>query len=78
MLDENYERFGSIHAKQAWEFKNPARLGKKVTVTVRLVDKYVRRDRPWIVMELLAVDEDGLEVCRGRHTSLMSLKGGAA
>ena len=78
MLDENYERFGSIHAKQAWEFKNPARLGKKVIVTVRLVDKYVRRDRPWIVMELLAVDEDGLEVCRGRHTSLMSMKGGAA
>lgn len=78
MLDENYERFGSIHAKQAWEFKNPARLGKKVTVTVRLVDKYVKRDRPWIVMELLVVDEDGLEICRGRHTSLMSLKGGAA
>mgnify|MGYP003589610134 CR=1 FL=1 len=78
MLDENYERFGSIHAKQAWEFKNPARLGKKVTVTVRLVEKYVRRDRPWIVMELLAGDEDGVEVCRGRHTSLMSMKGGAA
>lgn len=78
MLDENYERFGSIHAKQAWEFTNPARLGKKVTVTVRLIEKYIKRDRPWIVMELLAVDEDGLEVCRGRHTSLMSLKGGAA
>ena len=47
-------------------------------MAARLVDKYVRRDRPWIVMELLAVDEDGLEVCRGSHTSLMSLKGGAA
>ena len=39
MLDENYERFGSLHAKQAREFKNPAKLGKKVTITVRLVDK---------------------------------------
>jgi 3-hydroxybutyryl-CoA dehydratase len=76
MLDETYERFGSIHAKQSWEFKNPAKLGKKVTVTVRVVDKFLKRDRPWIVMELAAVDEDGIEICRGRHTSLMSLQGG--
>jgi acyl dehydratase len=77
MLDENYERFGSIHAKQSWEFKNPARLGKKVTLTVRVVDKYLKRSRPWIVMELTAVDEDGIEISRGRHTSLMSLQGGS-
>ena len=76
MLDENYERFGSIHAKQSWEFKNPAKLGKKVTLTVRVVDKYLKRERPWIVMELTAVDEDGIEICCGRHTSLMSLQGG--
>ncbi len=77
ILDENYERFGSIHAKQAWEFKNPARLGKKATFTVRLIDKYIKRERNYIVMELVAMDEDGLEICRGRHTSLMSLKRGA-
>lgn len=76
MLDENYERFGSIHTKQAWEFKNPARLGKKVTLHVRVVDKYLKRERPWIIMELTAIDEDGIEICRGRHTSLMSLQGG--
>jgi 3-hydroxybutyryl-CoA dehydratase len=77
MLDENYERFGSIHAKQSWEFKNPAKLGKQVTLTVRVVDKYLKRDRPWIVMELTAVDEDGIEISRGRHTSLMSLQEGS-
>jgi acyl dehydratase len=76
MLDENYDRFGSVHAKQAWEFKNPAKLGKRVTLTVRLTDKYVKRGRGWIVMELVAVDEDGREICRSKHTSLMSLKGG--
>ena len=76
ILDENYERFGSIHAKQAWEFKNPAKLGKKVTLSVHVIDKYVKRERNWIIMELVAVDEDGLEICRGKHTSLMSLKKG--
>ena len=73
MLDERYERFGSIHAKQAWEFVRPARIGDRVRLTVRLVDKYVRRHRPYIVMELTAVGEDGAEICRGRHTSLMTL-----
>jgi len=76
VLDENYDRFGSVHAKQAWEFKNPAKVGKKVTLTVRLTEKYVKRGRGWIVMEMVAVDEDGLEICRSKHTSLMSLKGG--
>ena len=74
MLDEQYERFGSIHAKQAWEFFYPARLGKKVMLTVRVVDKYVRRNRPYLVMELVAVDEDGLTLCRSTHTSLMTLQ----
>jgi acyl dehydratase len=72
-LDERYERFGSVHAKQAWEFKNPARLGTTVTFTVTVVDKYVRRQRPYIVMELVAIDEDGVEICRGMHTSLMHM-----
>ena len=76
ILDEQYERFGSIHAKQAWEFTYPARLGKKVKLTVRVVDKYVRRNRPYLVMELVAVDEDGLELCRSTHTSLMTLQKG--
>jgi 3-hydroxybutyryl-CoA dehydratase len=76
MLDEQYERFGSVHAKQAWEFKHPARIGKKVTLTVTVVDKYVRRERPYLVMELLAVDEDGIEICRSLHTSLMTMHRG--
>jgi acyl dehydratase len=76
ILDEKYERFGSIHAKQSWEFKHPARVGKKVTLTVTVIDKYLKRERPYMVMELVAVDEDGIEICRGKHTSLMRLQRG--
>jgi 3-hydroxybutyryl-CoA dehydratase len=76
MLDEQYERFGSIHAKQAWEFKHPVRIGTQVTLTVRVIDKYIKRQRPYIVMELVAVDEDGQEICRGQHTSLMRMQRG--
>lgn len=74
MLDEKYDRFGSIHAKQVWEFKNPARLGRKVTLNVRIIDKVIKRERGYVTMELVAVDEDGLEICRGKHTSLIGLE----
>ena len=47
-----------------------------MTLTVRVIEKFLRRQRPYIVMELVAVDEDGLEICRGKHTSLMSLDKG--
>jgi acyl dehydratase len=77
MLDEKYDRFGSIHAKQVWEFKNPAKIGKKVTLKVRIIDKFIKRERGYITMELVAVDEDGLEICRGKHTSLIRLEGRA-
>lgn len=75
-LDEQYARFGSIHAKQAWEFKYPARLGHTVTLTITVVDKFYRRQRPYIIMELLAVDDEGIELCRSLHTSLMTLQRG--
>ncbi|WP_089934738.1 FAS1-like dehydratase domain-containing protein [Candidatus Entotheonella palauensis] len=74
ILDEQYERFGSIHAKQAWEFKNPLHIGQTVTLTVTVTEKFFRRERPYIVMELVAVDENGVEICRSKHTSLMTLK----
>ena len=74
MLDEQYERFGSIHVGQAWEFYNPARLGSRVTLTVSVADKFVRREQPFIVMELNAVDDSGVHLCRSTHTSLMKMR----
>ncbi len=76
MLDENFDRFGSIHTRQGWEFTNPAKLGKRITLNARIIDKYIKRGRGYVTMELAAIDEDGLEICRGRHTSLISLEKG--
>jgi 3-hydroxybutyryl-CoA dehydratase len=76
MLDEQYDRFGSIHARQSWEFHRPARLGERVALRVSIVDKYVRRERPYLVMEMTAVNEADELLCRSLHTSLMSLRRG--
>lgn len=39
---------------------------KKLRVTARIADKYVRRDKPYIIVEATTVDEDGrlIEVSR--------------
>ncbi len=76
LLDEQYERFGSIHVGQSWEFRHPARMGKRVMLTVTLVSKYMRRERPYIVMEMDATDEDGVHLCCGTHISLMTMNKG--
>ena len=50
---------GGVNAGNEVEFFNPPILGKKVRVTGRIADKYLRRDKPYMVIEATAVDEDG-------------------
>jgi len=73
ILDTRYARFGSIHARQTWSFLKVVPVGATVRVNVRIVDKFVKREKGWFVMELTATDQDGDVVCRGRHTSVVSL-----
>lgn len=77
LLDQRYERFGSIHARQSWEFLRAVHLGERVTVVVRVVDKFEKRGGDYVVMELVASDAQGRVVCRGLHTSLVTLAGNA-
>jgi acyl dehydratase len=74
VVDDHYGRFGSIHAKQVWEFKKPVKLGDRVKVVVKIADKYVKRERAYVVFEFIAAGQDGEEYCRGLHTSLISMK----
>lgn len=72
-------RWGSaagLHAKQSSEFINPARLGKKITVTGVIVDKYIKREKHYLVLEYLAIDEDGREIVRHRKTDVYLFEGG--
>ena len=57
---------GGGNAGNEIEFFNPPLTGKKIKVTARIANKYSRRDKPYLVTEARAVDEDGrlLEVTR--------------
>ena len=50
---------GGVNAGNQVEFFNPPIPGKKINVTGRVADKYMRRDKPYLVIEATAVDEDG-------------------
>ena len=66
-----------ILAKHEVELLNPARPGSRITVRGKIADKYVRRGRPYIVLECSSVDEKGREITRTKHT-VMLVEFGAA
>jgi hypothetical protein len=49
---------GGVNAGNEVEFFNPPIPGKKIMVTGRIHDKYLRRDKPYMVIEATAIDED--------------------
>ena len=54
-----YRDNGSVNARCAFYCYNPPIAGKKLIVTAKIADKYLRRDKPYIVIEATAIDEDG-------------------
>ena len=59
---------GALHTSQEFDFINPLKIGKKIKIIGKLVDKYHRRGRDTYVSEYLAVDEDGTEIVRMKRT----------
>ncbi len=53
------DNVGGVNAGNEVEFFNPPIPGKTIRVTGRVADKYLRRDKPYLVIEATAVDEDG-------------------
>ena len=60
------DQTGSINAGNEIDLHNPPIPGKKILVTGRVHDKYTRRDKPYLVIEATATDEDGRLIERMR------------
>lgn len=64
---------GNLHAKQEWEFFHPLQLGATVRTRSTVVDRYRKRNRDYIVNEVLVTDEDGRWLQRSRtHQSFLA------
>jgi exonuclease VII large subunit len=60
----------SIWAKSEHEFLKPMKVGSKVTISGRVVEKYEKRGRYYLVSEYETVDEKGEVLMRSRETGV--------
>ena len=64
--------YGNLHARQEWDLFYPAMVGEMVTTRSMVVDRYVKRDREYVVNEVTCFGEDGRTLNRGRtHQSFL-------
>lgn len=57
---------GGVLAKYELEFGAPLKTGGEAEIKVSIADKYVRRERPYVVVQFDISDGDGAQVLTGR------------
>src|SRR5450756_1647156 len=65
-IDWYLSYFGNLHARQEFEFFAPIMVGDTVTARRQIVERYLKRDREYVVMETGCYDDDGRLLNRGR------------
>jgi len=69
---------GNLHAKQEWELFHPMLVGDQVRTRSTVVERYVRRNREYLVNEVLITDGSGRWLQRSRtHQSFLIEEGRA-
>lgn len=63
----------AIHTKADNQYLNPPIIGKELTVTGAIADRFNKRGRDFLVFETTTRDEDGRDIVRSRNTLLISL-----
>lgn len=66
-----YRQPGTIHASQEMAFFSPIRLEDKLLSRGKILDKYIKRDKAWIVYEVHFYDENGRELGYSRLTEVL-------
>ena len=59
---------GGIHAKHEYEFLGAVKAGQTVVTSGKIIEKYERRGRKYLVCEALTVDEAGRPIARCKYT----------
>lgn len=60
-----------LHAKMAFEFLRPLKVGMRVRSHGKIIDKYIRRGKKYMVTEYVTTDENGNELIRGQFTQMI-------
>jgi acyl dehydratase len=64
--------YGNLHARQEWELFAPVKVGERLTTRSLIVERYLKRDREYVVNEVLVFNAAGRLVSRSRtHQSFL-------
>jgi 3-hydroxybutyryl-CoA dehydratase len=64
--------YGNLHARQEWQIFAPVMVGERLTTRAVIVDRYSKRDREYVVNEVLVSNAAGQIVSRSRtHQSFL-------
>jgi acyl dehydratase len=58
--------YGNLHAKQEWEVFAPVKVGERLRTRCVIIDRYLKRDREFVVNEALVFDSSCRMVSRSR------------
>jgi hypothetical protein len=70
LAEERFDIGESVHAGQRLEVVNLPIVGTRVTVAGKVVDKFEKGGRMFVVMELTSTDDRGRLLARGRMTGV--------
>jgi len=57
---------GTINAGQSWSYNIPARPGDVVTLQARALDKFIKKDRLFVIHDNVFFNQNGQVICCGR------------
>jgi hypothetical protein len=60
-----------LHARMEFNFLEPIRLGMRVRTRGKVIDKYERRGKPYMVTEYVTEDDTGRALVRGQFTQMI-------
>lgn len=60
-----------LHARMEFNFVEPIRLGMRVRTRGKVIDKYERRGKPYMVTEYVTEDATGRVLVRGQFTQMI-------
>jgi acyl dehydratase len=64
--------YGNLHARQEWDIFMPVMLGERIVTRSLIIDRYQKRDREYVVNEVVVTNAAGRLVSRSRtHQSFL-------
>lgn len=69
-IDDFMRSPGTINAGQSWTYNVPARAGDTITLQARALDKFIRKDRLFVVHDNVFFNQHGEVICAGRGQTI--------